>query len=152
MNTKTWISCTFRYCIDGPEKRWGFSPQRTIFYERNKPLLTIIILKMHINSDLFLKYCWFYGDGMLNLMAAVRYIWGASTDVQWSRQCVLAWGVRESGRKELRGVNTQVSLLLNSTALLPVAISAGLCGLRGICNEAYLHRKGAILRWIYEYP
>ena len=28
---------------------------------------------MHINSDLLLKYCWFYGDGMLNLTPAVRY-------------------------------------------------------------------------------
>ena len=36
----------------------------------------------------------------------------------------------------LCGFNIRVSLVLN---LLPVVISAGLCGLGGICNEAYIY-------------
>ena len=51
----------------------------------------------------------------------------------------------------LRAVNTRFQKTVLAPLFLRVANSAGLCELDGFCTEAYLHRKGAILRRMYEY-
>ncbi len=50
-------------------------------------------------------------------------------------------------REKMRRFNARVTLALNSAGVT----ACSLCELGGICNEVYLHWKGAIFRRMYEY-